>query len=67
MRRCCVPVCDGAVGDRDGGQGATATEEGTVEWRRSRILSPLGDAAQGDQRKTAVNGNNYGSNRALDD
>jgi hypothetical protein len=28
---------------------------------------PPGDAAQGDQLKTAVNGNTYGSGRALDD
>jgi hypothetical protein len=35
--------------------------------RRSRILSPPRDAAQGDQWKTAVNGNKYSSGRALDD
>ncbi len=28
---------------------------------------PPGDAAQGDQRKTTVNCNNYSSGRALDD
>ncbi len=55
------------MGDQEGRQGATVTGEGTVGGRRSRILSPPGDAAQGDQRKTAVNCNNYSSGRALDD
>ena len=65
LRHCQVPVCDGTVGNQEGGQGATATGEGTVGWRRSRILSLLGDAAQGDQWKSSVKGNNYGSGRAL--
>ena len=34
---------------------------------KSDPLPPLGDAAQGDQLKTAMNGNNYGSGKALDD
>ncbi len=62
-----MTVCDGAVGDQEDGYGMTATGGGTAGWRRSRILSPPGDAAQGDQWKTAVNSNNYGSGRALDD
>lgn len=66
-RRCRVTIPDGAVGDQEGGYGMTATGGGTTGWRRSRILSPPGDAAQGDQLKTAVNGINYGSGRALDD
>ena len=45
----------------------TATGGGTAGWRTSWILSPPGDAAQGDQLKTTVHGNNYGSGRALDD
>jgi hypothetical protein len=65
---CCrVTICDGAVGDQKGGYGTPPTGGGTAGWRRSRILSPPRDAAQGDQLKTTVNGNNYGSGRALDD
>jgi hypothetical protein len=44
----------------------TATGEGTAGWRRSRILSPPRNAAKEAQWKTAVNGNNYSSGRALD-
>ncbi len=61
-----MPVHDDAVGDQEGGQGATATGEGAVGWRRSRIFTPPGDAAQRNQWKTPVNGNNYSSGRALD-
>ena len=62
-----MPICDGTVGNQEGRQGTTATGGETAELRRSRILSPPGDTAQGDQWKTAVNCNNYGSGRALDD
>ena len=62
-----MTIRDGVVGNQEDGYGTTATGGGTAGWRRSRILSPPGDAAQGDQWKTAVNGNNYGSGRALDD
>ena len=61
-----MTFCDGAVGNQEDGYGTMATTGGTAGWRRSRILSPPGDAAQGDQWKTAVNGNNYSSSRALD-
>ena len=62
-----MTFCDGAVGNQEDGYGTMATTGGTAGWRRSRILSPPGDADQGDQWKTAMNGNNYGSGRALDD
>ena len=60
-RRRRMTVRDGAVGDQEGGYGTPATGGGTIGWRRSRILSPPRDAAQGDQWKTAVKGSNYGS------
>ena len=66
-RRRRVTLCDGAVGNQEDGYGTPATGGGTPRWRRSWILSPPGDTAQGDQWKTALNGNNYGSSRALDD
>jgi hypothetical protein len=62
-----VTVCDGAVSNQKGEYGTTATGRVTAGWRRSRILSSPRDTPQGDQWKTAVNGNNHGSGRALDD
>ena len=62
-----MTVRDGTVGNQEGGYGTMATGWGTAGWRRSQILSPPGDAAQGDQWTTSVNGNNYSSGRALAD
>ena len=55
------------MGNLKGRQVATATGEEKVAWRRSQILFPPRDAAQGDQLKTVVSGNNYSSSRVLDD
>ncbi len=57
-----VLVHDVAVGNQDDGDrgGDRLVEE------ESDPLPPR-DAAQGDQWKTVMNGNNYGSGRALDD
>ncbi len=55
-------VHDVAVGNQDD------SNRGGDRWveEESDPLPP-GDAAQGDQWKTGMNGNNYGSSRALDD
>ena len=63
MGGCHCPVTnpDSIVDNHEDEYVTMATDRGNTGWRRSRIFSPPRDAAQGDQWKTAVNGNNYSS------